>query len=648
MALVVATGLLFIPFKDLILSKIRHQRNCRYFVFGLLYLALAMYLYKINKISLQSVAFLATIDVFYLIYCFFTIDHCSPIATYYLQKYEKLLEKGLTTESIGYFEKKHWYISEVTDKIAYARLKARYYADLGQINIAYKAVDEIRIETLYPSEVQNFETFKAMFLWQMGDFSTATKLLENERHESNPIKYLLAAFIFEYSGNLDDAYKQMKEAMALCSNTRVSPEYHMQILENYGKIHRLRGNLTEAVCYLQQANKMLEQMDNPRADIQKNIKEDLISIEVLVRGADPFVQELLDKYKKQIPANSIKNLISFNNCCIEVYCQIGDKKKVYDLIKSGYYEIIDKLDETERSHYQASIFCMLMNGEYVHDWLDIEIDKSYKNYSNLPVMERIVLYREFAKIFQQQKFSCIRNKKPYRELWDQIKMYYRNAAIDDIDNQIASLSSYEIFKKGKLLQDKLAILKYLQRDKHIEKSKQIYVDLYNMYNDVGLQIEAVNILMILINECGSPYNVMIRPNRFSAWTLYQDWIDSLPDEPDPQLLSGEYQLKYYQSQPEVDSFYPLAVEVMEECLNKIIPTVKRWHDHPAKYIISLQIAINLMRLGRKDDAKLFYDIFCENKLSIDHYDSGVKEDYYALTKEFAPHKLQKEPNSNSI
>ena len=133
---------------------------------------------------------------------------------------------------------------------------------------SYKAVDEIRIETLYPSEVQNFETFKAMFLWQMGDFSTATKLLENERHESNPIKYLLAAFIFEYSGNLDDAYKQMKEAMALCSNTRVSPEYHMQILENYGKIHRLRGNLTEAVCYLQQANKMLEQMDNPRADIQ--------------------------------------------------------------------------------------------------------------------------------------------------------------------------------------------------------------------------------------------------------------------------------------------------------------------------------------------------------------------------------------------
>lgn len=71
-------------------------------------------------------------------------------------------------------------------------------------------------------------------------------------------------------------------------------------------------------------------------------------------------------------------------------------------------------------------------------------------------------------------------------------------------------------------------------------------------------------------------------------------------------------------------------------------------DHPAKYEFSLHTALFLMALNRRDEAKEFYDLFCENKLSIDHYATWMKEDYYALTAEFAPHKLQAELKLNPI
>lgn len=304
-----------------------HKRNHWYFIFGLQYLVATILLHKVNWISLGAACILAIADCFYISYCVFTIDHCSPITAHYIHKYEKLLDDGLAAKNIKYFAKKHWYICEDTDKIAFTRLKTRYYADLGQMNVAYKAVDGIKVDALYKSEAQDFETIKAMLLWHMGDFSAVAKLLENDKHDTNPVKHMLSSFIFEFSRNLDDAYEKMKEAKDLCAAHSVRQEYHMQILENFGRIQRLRGNLTEAVQYMHQANKMLEQMKNPRADLQRNTKEELIFNEALARGNDPYVQELLDKYKGQIPVHSIGNLISYNNCCMEVYRQFGDKKR---------------------------------------------------------------------------------------------------------------------------------------------------------------------------------------------------------------------------------------------------------------------------------------------------------------------------------
>lgn len=638
--LLLSVASLYLPFKEHFLSRIRHKRNRRYFVFGLLYLLADVIIYDIDIISIKTAILLACADLLYLAYCVWTISHCSPIAAYYIKTYERFLDEGLTSEHIGYFEKQHRYICESIDKIRYARLKARYYADLGQMIAAYKAADEIHRDALYEKESRDLETIKAVFLWQMGDLSAASKLLEDDKYNNDPIKHMLASFVLEFSGDLDGAYEKMREAKDMCTGQSVSPECHMRILQNFGRIQRLRGNLTEAVQYMHRANKKLEKMANPRADLQRNIKEALIFNEALAQGNAQCVEKLLAEYRKQIPADSIGNLIAYNNCCIEVYRQFGDKKKVYERIKSGYYELIGKLDDKQKALYQASTFSMLMNGEYVHDWLDAEIAQTYNSYGKLPLPERIAVYKNFAGIFQQPAYFCVRNISPYKELWEQIKEYYATSAIADIDNYLISLDEHEIYSRGGLVQDKLDILKYIQRDKHIDKSKQIYIDIYNMYNDAGLQIDAVNMLMILADECGSPYNLKVRIDPTSEPVIYQDWLDGLTEAPEPHAASNGYQLDYARLQPRFFGVYPQKANVIEEQLRVIMPIVKTWRDHPAKYEFSVHIAHFLMALNRRDEAREFYDILCQNRLSIDHYAMWMKDELYALTAEFEPDKLQ--------
>ncbi|MCD8133191.1 MAG: hypothetical protein LUE19_04980, partial [Clostridiales bacterium] len=209
------------------------------------------------------------------------------------------------------------------------------------------------------------------------------------------------------------------------------------------------------------------------------------------------------------------------------------------------------------------------------------------------------------------------------------------------------LDAHEIYKRCQIMQDKLAILKYLERDKHIEKSKQYYIDLYNMWTDAGLQIAAVNSLVILIDECASADNVKVSFNSSSAPITYQDYLERLPIGPNPLRLGNGYQLLYASPILKNVKIYPQQIPLMQEQLAIIMPIVKSWKSHPVKYEYSLHIARFLMALARKDEAKEFFYIFENSGLSIEHYAEWMKEDYYCMKAEFEADKTSSRNSSSS-
>ena len=92
--------------------------------------------------------------------------------------------------------------------------------------------------------------------------------------------------------------------------------------------------------------------------------------------------------------------------------------------------------------------------------------------------------------------------------------------------------------------NQLSVLKHVERECHISKSKEKYLNLHKTWMEAGFRIDATNTLMILADECMSSFNVVIQPAPWMPYFVHQDFLDMLSGGPAPQLMSNGFQLKY--------------------------------------------------------------------------------------------------------
>lgn len=613
-------------------KRLIHKSNFGYFVFGLVYLIACIILKSSSIISLVWFWILLGSDLLYLCYCLYSINHLSPIACYYIQKYYRFLREGMALEKIAYFKKNHWYINDIKEKMEFARIKAYYYKEIGRVDLAYKIIDEIKQEDIYEEVMYWVTMTKAEFLFDLGDLSAASKILEDKVFDKEPFRYILASKSCEFASDFDKAFELLIRAKDLCHSENIRTEMIIQVYDSLANILYIQGNLTSAICYLQSANDLLVEKKIQIMSLQKSVKSKLILYQSLSQADKDDVQKLIKDYEAQIPVNSVDNFISFHNCCFEVYRQQGETKKNYDLIRNGYFELIEKLNNSQKALLQASTFEMLINGRFIHDWLDKEVAKSHNDYRELEPQDKIIVYNHFFSFLQQPMFFCIRNKSPYKELYEQIIEYYKTDGIRDVNKLLDSLAPYEIHKYGRLIKDKLLIQKYLQREKHVPLSINTYFDLYDIYNKAGLQMAAIDALMSLADECNAPVSKLIQLNQNEPMILFQDLIDSINNPPNPILLPNGYQLEYLDFQLHDFSCYLLYEDVINKSLDIMIPIVKQWRNLPGKFEFVIHLSTLLVDVNRMQEAKELYDMFCNNAKSIEHYLLWVKRDLGRISK----------------
>lgn len=632
--LLIVVGITRAVYRDKYITYLLHSRNRGGFIFAFLYAAINLILSRYNLLSTISTYVLLVMDIAFVAYCSYLVKHSSFFAGHILKIYEQHFYNGRASEYIHFFDKRPWYISEKGDIIEYRRLQAMYLSTTGDVLGAYRAVESIPKNWFYEDELLHFTIVKAMLLWNMGDFHTAKRLLEDEKFNLKPEKYMLRSFVADYGGDFEMAYSEMKHALSLCADNDVSDEIKVQIYYNFGRIETICGNQQDALYYLEYSCRLAKKLRSHRMDLVHICFSTCIFQMALDPQDKEKCERYINEYRGLIASDSMDNLIEFNNCLVNYYRQINDKESAYKCIKNGYYQIIDKIKtDKQKALYQVSTFRMLMNGKFVHDWFDKDIEKSYRSYKHLQPREKLIVAKEFMGVFQQPDYFSVRDKTPYRKISDWINKYYKNQALVDIDMCIEELDPHEIFLRGRLMQDKLGILKYSEKSKHIEKSKQKYLDLYKTWKDAGFMIESINTLMILADECTSAYNVKVRFNPWMPLMLYQDVIDSIQNPPEPVLMDNGIELIYPMFMPSVFEIIPTNDKVLTDTLAIIMPEVEGWNNHPAKYEFALHLAHFLMALDRREEAKTFFEIFCECKLSLNHYAPWVREEYYRMSQE---------------
>lgn len=632
--LLFVVGIIGAVYKDKVVTYLLHSRNRGGFILAFLYAAIDLILSRYNLLSTAATYVLLVMDIAFVVYCSYLVKHSSFLAGHILKIYEQHFYDGRASEYIHFFDKRPWYISEKGEIIEYRRLQAMYLSATGDVVGAYHAVESIPPNWFYEEELQHFTIIKAMLLWNMGDFHTANRLLEDKKFDMKPEKYMLRSFVADYGGDFGMAYNEMKQALSLCVDNNVSDEIKVQIYYNFGRIETICGNQQDALYNLEYSCRLAKKLKSHRMDLVHICFSTCIFQMALDQQNKEKCERYINEYRGLIATDSMDNLIEFNNCLVSYYRQINDKESAYKCIKDGYYQVIDKIKtDKQKALYQASIFRMLMNGHFVHDWFDKEIEKLYKSYKQLPAREKLIVAKEFMGVFQQPDYFSVRDKVPYRKISNWINEYYKKQALADIDEYIKELDPHEIFLRGRLMQDRLGILKYIEKSNHIEKSKQKYLDLYKTWKDAGFMIESINTLMILADECISAYNVQVRFNPWMPPMLYQDVIDGIQNPPEPVLMENGIELLYPMFMPKVIEIIPTNDKVLTDVLAVIMPEVESWNNHPAKYEFALHIAHFLMALDRKEEAEKFFKIFCECKLSLNHYASWVREEYSRMSQE---------------
>ncbi len=637
-ALIAAAVIGVAEYRSRLWEYITNRRNRFWFIYGLLMATAILFTWKHGWIHGY---WLIGIVVLWVAYTIAIISSLKPkrfmgYSNPILRCYEKWLSDGSSIEHIDFFRKPpHGYLFTAEDKLEYYMLATSYFADVKEFDNAYKSLDKIENGWLYESEKEIIKLQRAMLLAQMGSMKAAFQILgDPEKNESaDPMIWFAYSFIFENAGDIDKALTYAEKSRDIVDSGYKAPDIVVaEIFNNYSRVAIFRGNRREALRYIDIAWKKVKDSKDMRTI--HIVASNRIAQMAMAGRSQAECEAALKEYKNLIPNDSFTNKVEFNNCEISYYRQIKDTKKENELIKSGFLEVVDHLNPGQRVLYTASTFRMLMNGHFDHKWFDKYVKSGSKEYDELPMLDKLVAFKEYMGFFQQEEFRAICNKRPYMGLQKKIMKYYRERAVADINGMLAEVEPYDRFKYVNLMTIKLSVLKLVEGKSHIDKSKDIYVDLYKELYDAGLHLDAVRILVNLVDECSSAYNVLIWRPFWPTGIYYSDILDRAIQPPDPRLAPDGIHLQYFRLQITPPfAVQPLHDDVIREHIDTIITEFRSWKNHPFKVDLSIEIAHLLMCLDRKDEAKEFLQFFKGSGVSENQLASWAREEVAALESE---------------
>lgn len=636
-ALVAAFVVGFAEYKSKLWEYITNRRNKWWFVYAAITLAAILFLRVRLWLTGQWLIGASVLWIVYIAAFLVSLrpKHFGEYTYPTFRRYEKWICDGSAVEHVDFFRKHHWYLWTAEDRLEFHMLATSYFADVKEFDKAYQALNEIKDGWLYESEKEIMKLQRAMLLAQMGSMKAAYQILgDPEKNTSgDPMVWFAYSFIYENAGDIDRALQYAEKSRNIVEAGYKAPDSVIaEVYNNYARVAIFKGNRQEALRYLDIAwNKVKSSKDMRTIHIVASNR----IVQMAMQGKSQMeCESALKEYKSLIPNDSFMNKVEYNNCEITYYRHIKDSKRENTLIKAGFEEVFDHLNNSQKVLYTASTFRMLINGHFEHKWFDKFVQLCSEEYDKLPPMDKLAAYREYMGFFQQEEFRSLCNRQPYQALLERIMKYYREQAIADVDAMLATVVPNDHFKYLNLMTMKLGILKHLEGKSHVKKSKDIYVDLYKELYDAGLHLDAIRILMTLVDECTSPYNVLIWRPSWPGAMYYCDYIAGSPPVPQPSLDPDGIHVHYYRLHiPDPVVIQPLHEDVIREHIDTIIAAFRSWKNHPFKVELSIEIAHILMCLDRREEAGEFLQFFKDSNVSELQMASWARQDIAALELE---------------
>ncbi|MCM1157436.1 MAG: hypothetical protein NC300_04075 [Bacteroidales bacterium] len=439
----------------------------------------------------------------------------------------------------------------------------------------YYAVTALNEAVMIPPDLKRYKRVLYHLLCQMGDIQRAYNIMTEEETENSPERLMYESVLEEVKGHLVQAEEKMKAALDL-SDEKKNRKLHIQLLNNYGRNCRIRGNSEEAAFYYNKAKELLQPGDTK--ELIHNVYYNYIANECFL-GRDLERLTLLKReYQAMLDMENFYDIVEYRNLELFLAKQTHDRELTVKVIENGMEMIRGKLQEEEmikRLNYEVSSFRLAhTSGVDVRPCLEA-IRNDFGILKELAMPERYYLIKELHIAVREEAVLPEQMREEFSDIFDYAVDYIEHKAKADLQKYIQTLPESAVYAYGHAQEEIVGIERYQERYSYSDCRKRM-LSVRDTYERRELEAEAMRVSL--------------------------NWADE-----NFQLLNVD------------DNMEVIHRDEVREALEYAERIVKGLLYHPAFAEDYLRLAFCYMHLYEYQKGKQYYRQFAECNIAPEHY-----------------------------
>lgn len=386
------------------------------------------------------------------------------------------------------------YFLDPVEKYSYYLTQAAIASAKNDDRRSIELLDRIDVGTLNSDEKTRLELLRARYFTRLGDHKKALQIIERLSNPSDEYSLqisLIRALSAEFEGDLTRSSEILFDAKESASDRPKDADY-FAVLNNYGRIQKIKKNETESLIHYRKALKLAKDLKEKHLMhvAYQNVTSSLVS-----SHRQDEARQLISEYRSIVDFANPDDLVEYYNLLIELYREANNRNKLFETIDESRERVYPLVSRKEQIICDISQLRMRWNGGVLSPAFLYQIEDQYPEYANLPAVERFRCYMELHHVLQQLKEGghLILSQEA---LFDQNRENIRHL-VPALEDHLETTPEYCVFEKCQVVwdiirgkkcgtddYDREGVLRMLEDIKEIHLTHGNYIEAFNAGLDV--------------------------------------------------------------------------------------------------------------------------------------------------------------------
>ena len=505
-----------------------------------------------------------------------------------------LVRSGEYTKIEKCFPKRPFWIMSTPGQKEWELLWAKKLMLRDKLRQAYEIHSDLLKLPLFEQEADEIRLCQVTILLLLGDTIGAKSVFEQVPTDQNKKREILIqqSFFDERTGDFEKARENL--LLAIREYEAEKDAILARIYNNLARMEKLLGNTTDTFHYYRKSAELARRLEEKYLI---HIAYPNLIDTYLLMGDRPNASQFMNAYSELIDKENVDDLLSFHNYRIEYARQIKDRTLFLEALVMGRIELLPKISEQERLHFEISELRIRWNSGCGWEEKLFRLAHHFPEYLKLEFPDCYYTLKEMYNILLE--LARKNNLGPFEGLFSQL-VEFMGRSKEDIDRYLLDLPDYCAYERCYWEKQKACLLKVQQK---FEPQKQ----LTDIFEDIFEHLRNIKDIQL---QHGNPLPAI---------------------EADLDIADESMAVIQQVQEPSVIPYFR---QTMERHVNDACIDLAKFCSHPESSNYALRVARYSLFLGHELKAKKYFDDFLQSKNSVFHYAAWIQRYYNDLAEFF--------------